>query len=162
MELKEWIEKNKNWFIYPIVFLFFYWVSSVVSPKDSTNGTNSSNEPNIQTPIETPIETITLSEEEIEKNRINEEKEEKKRKYEQEKERITGCLVGSVDGSWGTYNFSSNGVFSWEVNTGPYQQYREGTWKYIGGNKVKLNKSWIPRSGTITISKYCEIFGLDF
>ncbi len=161
MEIKEWLIKNKNWFIYPIVILFFYWVSSVVSPKDSNNGTNLSNEQNVQTSIETPNETITLSEEEIEKNRINEEKEEKKRKYEQERERITGCLVGSVDGSWGTYTFSSNGVFSWEVNTGPYQQYREGTWKYIGGNKVKLNKSWIPRSGTITISKYCEIFGLD-
>lgn len=163
MEIKEWIVKNKNWFIYPIGILFFYWVSSVVNPKETKNNvTSPSNEVKIQTPIETPVETITLSQEEIEKNRVNEEKVEKKRKYEIEKERITGCLVGSVDGSWGTYNFSSNGVFSWEVNTGPYQQYREGTWKYIGGNKVKLNKKWIPRSGTITISKYCEIFGLNF
>jgi len=167
MEIKKWLSKYWSYLLF--VILFFYWVSSKDSPKDSNSVTNLSNEQNVQTPKETPIETITLSEEEIEKNRIKEEKEkeekekeEKKRIYEQERERITGCLVGEFNGSWGTYTFSSNGTFSWEVNSGPYQQYRTGTWKYIGGNKVKLYKSWLSRSGTITISKYCEVFGLDF
>jgi hypothetical protein len=85
----------------------------------------------------------------------------KKRKYNEEKQRIIGCLIGSFKGSWGTYTFYSNGFFSWEVNSGPYQQYREGKWKYVGGNKVKVYKTWIGKSATITVSKYCEVFGLN-
>lgn len=85
----------------------------------------------------------------------------KKRKYNEEKQRVIGCLIGSFQGNWGTYTFYSNGFFSWEVNSGPYQQYREGKWKYIGGNKVKIYKTWIGKSATITVSKYCEVFGLN-
>lgn len=157
MELKEWLKKNQNWITFSLIFLFVIWYRSSNDKSGSTNSI-----PNNNQKIETPIQPTVLNQQEIEENKIKLEKEEKIRKNEEEKERITGCLVGNVEGSWGTYSFSSNGVFSWEVNTGPYQQYREGTWKYIGGNKVKLNKNWIPRSGTITISKYCEIFGLDF
>ena len=157
MELKEWIEKYKNWFIYPISILVFYYF---ISKRDDNKKTKPTQVENVSEAI--PLQTPVLNQQEIEENKIKQEKEEKVRKNEEEKERITGCLVGNFDGDWGTYSFSSNGVFSWEVSTGPYQQYREGTWKYIGGNKVKLNKSWIPRSGTITISKYCEVFGLNF
>ena len=61
MELKEWIEKNKNWFIYPmVVFISFYFFSKLDSNKKNKN-TQVQNV-SVETQIQTPIETITLSE----------------------------------------------------------------------------------------------------
>jgi hypothetical protein len=163
MEFKEWMVKNQNWFIYPIIIIISYWGFSMVDKREKKINSESisTNEVIIQTPVETFTKPKVLTQEEVEENKKKELKRENKRKFENDRERVTGCLIGSFDGAWGTYSFSSNGVFSWEVNSGPYRQYREGTWKFIGGNKVKLNKTWISKSGTITISKYCEVFGLD-
>lgn len=163
MEFKEWLSKNKNWFFYPLVILVSYWFSSMINSREKNlnPASKSINEVNIRTSVEIPTNSKIITQEESEENTQKELKRQKERKFEIDKERVTGCLIGSFDGSWGKYSFSSNGVFSWEVNSGPYQQYREGTWKFIGENKVKLNKNWISKSGIITISKYCEVFGLD-
>jgi hypothetical protein len=163
MEFKEWLIKNKNWFIYPAIIFISYWVSSIVDRREKNIISESilSNKVVIQNSVETPKESKFVTQQEVEENKKKELKRKKERKFEIDKERVMGCLIGSFNGSWGTYSFSSNGVFSWEVNSGPYQQYRIGTWKFIGGNEVKIYKKWISKSGTIKISKYCEIFGLD-
>ena len=155
MEIKEWLIKNKNWFIYPIVILFFYWVSSVVSPKDSNNGTNLSNEQNVQTPIETPIETITLSEEEIEKNRINEEKEEKLLK----KNEVINCLTSRKwDYKEFVYSFKKGGnglYFIGVLEPGDF------TWKYNGNNNVTVYIPYIAEDGmnvTVKTNGGCMVY----
>ncbi len=104
------------------------------------------------------IEGSYLKEEEARK------KAKKKRLSEEQKEKVVNCLVGSrISDGFGEYTFYSNGTFSWEVTSGPYRQYRKGSWKYTGGNKIKVTKNWLDyRTGTVTVSKYCEFFGLKF
>lgn len=111
--------------------------------------------------LEEQKEKLAIQKKEIQEKEKQDQKKNIKRKYNQDKNRVIDCLVGSFKGDWGTYTFYSNGFFSWEVSSGPYQQYREGKWKYIGNNKVKVYKDWIGKSTTITVSKYCEIFGLN-
>jgi hypothetical protein len=43
MESKEWLKKNKNWFIYPLVILFFFWVSSIMKSNKTTEPTQVEN-----------------------------------------------------------------------------------------------------------------------
>jgi hypothetical protein len=54
MELKEWLEKYKNWFIYPIgILCFYYFFSTIDSNKKnkSTQVENVSEETQVQTPV---------------------------------------------------------------------------------------------------------------
>ncbi len=77
-----------------------------------------------------------------------------------QKQQVLNCIIGeSFKVLIGTYTFYSNGTFSYKQGN-PYPGYWEGTWKYVSGNKVQINKTWLKKTSTITVTKYCEIEGL--
>ncbi len=100
------------------------------------------------------------------KNAINQKKvdslEKERKKTEKkinQKRQVLNCLIGASFKSFGTYTFYSNGTFSYE-QPNPYPGYWKGTWEYIGGNKVRIKKTWIGKTSIITVSSYCEVFDL--
>jgi|688.fasta_scaffold252737_3 hypothetical protein len=154
MELKEWIEKNKNWFIYPIVVLIsFYFFSKLDSNKK--NKTTQVENVSVETQIQTPIETITLSEEEIEKNRINEEKEEKLLK----KNEVINCLTSRKwDYKEFVYSFKKGGNGLYYIGV---LEPGDLTWKYNGNNNVIVYIPYIADNGmnvTVKTNGGCNVY----
>jgi hypothetical protein len=154
MELKEWIEKNKNWFIYPmVVFISFYFFSKLDSNKKNKN-TQVQNV-SVETQIQTPIETITLSEEEIEKNRINEEKEEKLLK----KNEVINCLTSRKwDYKEFVYSFKKGGNGLYYIGV---LEPGDLTWKYNGNNNVIVYIPYIADNGmnvTVKTNGGCNVY----
>ena len=154
MELKEWVEKYKNWFIYPIsVLIFFYFFSRLDSNKK--NKTNQVENVSVETQVQRPIETITLSEEEIEKNRINEEKEEKLLK----KNEVINCLTSRKwDYKEFVYSFKKGGnglYYIGMLDPGDF------TWKYKGNNNVTVYIPYIAEDGmnvTVKTNGGCMVY----
>lgn len=102
--------------------------------------------------LENKISVFSENQKEIRKEM---EQQQQQQKLNNEKERILGCLIdGEIEGFGTRYKFYSNGTFLMKPH------YYSGTWKYIGNNKVKLNRPWINSSSIITVTKYCEIYDL--
>ena len=73
-----------------------------------------------------------------------------------QKNRITNCLCSYTYTQFGKYTFYRNGKFDY-VQPKPYPLYKTGTWTYLGGNKVKINKTWLGKSEIVTVDQDCNI-----
>lgn len=74
-----------------------------------------------------------------------------------QKARITNCLCSYTFSHYiAKYKFYKNGKYEYQQSN-PYPLYKTGTWSYLSGNKVKINKPWIGKSETVTVDENCDI-----
>jgi hypothetical protein len=73
-----------------------------------------------------------------------------------QKKQVIDCLCSYNYTQFGTYSFNKNGTFEYQQPK-PYPLYKTGTWSYVSGNKVKINKTWLGKSSIVTIGEDCTI-----
>jgi hypothetical protein len=141
MELKEWVEKNKNWIIYPISVLVFYYF---ISTRDLNKKTKPTQVENVSMDI--PLQSPVLNQQEIEENKIKQEKEEKLKK----KNEVVNCLTKR---NWEykefVYSFKKGGTGLYYIGA---LEPGDFTWKYNGNNNVIVYIPYIVEEGmTVTV-----------
>ena len=73
-----------------------------------------------------------------------------------QKSRIVNCLCSNTYTQFGTYTFYKNGTFDYEQPR-PYPLFKTGTWSYVSGNKVKINKTWLGKSQVVSVDSDCNL-----